>query len=63
VLASKGPRDSGFAKRRTVGDAETAEYPAIAAVDSAVIVASTNGAADRSVISVARVVPASNATN
>jgi hypothetical protein len=57
VLASKEPRGTGFANRRIAGDAETAEYPAIVAVDSAVIVASTSGVAERSVIRVTRVVP------
>ena len=56
VLASRGPSSPAFAGRRVVADADSAEYPAVAAAGGTAVVAWKSGNAERSVIHVARVV-------
>jgi hypothetical protein len=56
VLTSRGPSSPAFAGRRVVADADSAEYPAVAAVGGTAVVAWKSGNAERSVIHVARVV-------
>ena len=55
VLASRGPSSPAFAGRRVVADADSAEYPAVAAAGGTAVVAWKSGSAERSVIRVTRV--------